>query len=479
MAADLTDEGGETRSAERAVRLGFTSIEAQLDDVRPALKPNEPMTVTVRRTNLDGVPRAGTGSYRQLALTAPSHAALPADLPRAPAEADSASATPGDHQRARWETTFDPGAVMANWPDGAEKAHGALTHDAAGKAQLALPGLPPGAYRLRYATADEHGQPAEAQRDFVVVGSAPLPLAAALWLDSPSVRAGETLRMTAFTGLAGQTLFLDIYQDGRLRERRTVDASRGGTSGIIELPITAKDRGGLSFRLWGARDHQWLNFAESVTVPWDDKELTVRLSTFRDKIRPGAKEVWRVHVSSGSDGKSSLRAAAEVLAYMYDRSLDLFATHTPPRPIDLFPSRNSSPWLQLEAGSNRAYALLDTRLPSYAPDWLRGDTLNALADEYGIGGPGVRRRMAMLRAQGAASAGDMRNEAVDAPAPPPAPQPITRGKDEEGKMGHAAASTPTEDPAPAHHAGATPSSAPPGAVRSNFSEERALFSPQH
>ena len=64
-------------------------------------------------------------------------------------------------------------------------------------------------------------------------------------------------------------------------------------------------------------------------MPWDDRELKVEVASFRDKLRPGAKETFKVTVRGPPSAKPEA-AAAELLAYMYDRSLDLFAPHSPP-----------------------------------------------------------------------------------------------------------------------------------------------------
>ena len=47
-------------------------------------------------------------------------------------------------------------------------------------------------------------------------------------------------------------------------------------------------------------------------------DLKVKLDVFRDKIRPGANEEWRISIVD-ANGKAAL---AEVLAGMYDFSLD-------------------------------------------------------------------------------------------------------------------------------------------------------------
>ncbi len=79
VAADLTDEGGETRSAARSFRLGFVSVEAAIDLGPGFLEENRAGSGRIRRTDLNGAPRAGKGSWRLVALAQPEHTLLPAD----------------------------------------------------------------------------------------------------------------------------------------------------------------------------------------------------------------------------------------------------------------------------------------------------------------------------------------------------------------------------------------------------------------
>lgn len=65
---------------------------------------------------------------------------------------------------------------------------------------------------------------------------------------------------------------------------------------------------------------------ESVTLKIKDTEqpLTIETVTFRDKLEPNSKEKWTVKVT----GNEKEKINAEVLANMYDMSLDQFAVNT-------------------------------------------------------------------------------------------------------------------------------------------------------
>ena len=59
-------------------------------------------------------------------------------------------------------------------------------------------------------------------------------------------------------------------------------------------------------------------------MPWTNKQLYITYETFRDKTLPGSKEEYRIKIS----GKNKDKVAAELVAGMYDASLDQFISHT-------------------------------------------------------------------------------------------------------------------------------------------------------
>ena len=81
LSVDVTDEGGETRSAERSFRLGFVSVEARIDEERAFLRADAKGEFTITRADLNGTPKAGKGSWRVVRLNGPGKTLLPADQP--------------------------------------------------------------------------------------------------------------------------------------------------------------------------------------------------------------------------------------------------------------------------------------------------------------------------------------------------------------------------------------------------------------
>src|ERR1019366_2147464 len=68
LSADVTDEGGETRSAERSFRLGFVSVRARLERSTNFFLEGKREEAQIVRTDLDGAPRPGKGTWRLLRL---------------------------------------------------------------------------------------------------------------------------------------------------------------------------------------------------------------------------------------------------------------------------------------------------------------------------------------------------------------------------------------------------------------------------
>ncbi len=401
LSVDVTDRGGETRSGERSFRIGFAAVEASIRD-RPGFLPaGEAIALEVARTDLEGVGRAGRGEWRLYRLEQPPEPLLPAELPEEEAAGGpgtrgaEAYRTPGDRLRPRWSRGEPAPAIVGRWPDGPEIARGEIRHDAKGRGEIPLPALEPGAYRLRYSTLDPWGSVFELSEDLLATGvrRPPLALAAALVAERASVPVGGTARFLVHSGLEDSVLVFEVFRARRRVERRVLEAGRD--AGVIELPVGPEHRGGFSVRLTSLRDHQLMTYEESVTVPWDDRRLEVRFASFRDRMRPGGRETWTVEVSS-ADPMTLAAGSVELLAYMYDRSLDLFALHGPPDPLDLYPLRTGAAYEETTLGAQgevwgrqRDFA----RLPE-APE-LRGDRLR-LFDGYGIGGPGLRGEMRRL-----------------------------------------------------------------------------------
>lgn len=363
--AKVTAAGGETRTASRSYRLGFVSVDARLSCDRQFLVAGEEGRLVASRANLNGTPLPGVGRWQLLTLTQPAITPLPADLPVD--YEPRASVTEGDTLRPRWDPRDYGLQQIRRWPDGEQTATGEVRCGEDGQAEILLPPLAAGAYRLRYETADDQGRTAAATHEFLVADQRHTPLAMPLVMlaETNTVRVGGVVRVLLHSGLAGQPLRLRMIRNDIVLRDEILEAGR--MDELLEIPVTEELRGGFSLYLHGLRDFQQLQQIVTVMVPWDNMDLNVEFLSFRDRIVPGTAETIQLRVT-GPDSQAVAAGTVEVLAYMYDRSLDLFATHNPPRPDQLFSRLRSGMQMQLTLGRASSYRIGSGDLHGRGPD---------------------------------------------------------------------------------------------------------------
>lgn len=90
-----------------------------------------------------------------------------------------------------------------------------------------------------------------------------------------------------------------------------------------EFKVENNDRGGIIRHYTTVRYNRFFSESVKIDIPRDNNHLKITYETFRNKILPGAKETWRVKIT----GTNNEKVNAELLASMYDASLDYFTKH--------------------------------------------------------------------------------------------------------------------------------------------------------
>lgn len=329
--ADVTDNAGETRSDTRVVRLGYAALEARL--AAPEwLVEAQPVRLEARVTSLDGDPQVTAGVLRVHALQAPDtvqrpklHEPVGPRFFRGLAAPDEA----GDREGVGEPPDLsDP----AHWPPGAVVAEQAFTTDTNGVAVVEFR-LPAGAYRAVLETRDPFGRVVTARLPLTVLNpdaerfpvKVPQHLAARAW----EVQPGEDFLAVWGTGYETGRAFVEIEHRGRFLQRYWTRP--GVTQAQIQQAVGEAHRGGFNLLVTFVRENRAHLITRQVQVPWKNKELALRWVHFRSKLEPGQRETWTLEVrrpkSEGaeSEGAGAERWAAELVATLYDASLDAFA----------------------------------------------------------------------------------------------------------------------------------------------------------
>ena len=104
----------------------------------------------------------------------------------------------------------------------------------------------------------------------------------------------------------------------------------------INFSPSERDRGGFGVYHLFVKNNRFYSVSNTIIIPWTNKDLTVSYETFRDKTLPGSEEKWKVKLT----GYKNEKVAAEMLASLYDASLDQFKPHSWSRP-DIWPTFNN------------------------------------------------------------------------------------------------------------------------------------------
>jgi len=130
---------------------------------------------------------------------------------------------------------------------------------------------------------------------------------------------GDTIRqMVGSQGM--DQILMEIERKGEIIQSGWLDATNW-TSQTYEL--VEADRGNVFVHLSGLFNNRPFTQSQIIEVPWTNKKLNITYETFRDKLRPGTEEEWRIRIS----GPEQEAVAAELVATMYDASLDAIRPH--------------------------------------------------------------------------------------------------------------------------------------------------------
>ncbi len=336
ITADVTDTGGETRTADRRVSAGYTDLEAGIEAADwQAVSADKParISLTISTTSLDGEPRGATGQLRVTRLV------QPAEVDRGhlggrpmpyPAPGLWRGTTGGQPEL----PAPDP-AKPETWADGEEVFAAEDSTDAATGKAVATVTLPAGIYRAMFTVPGAAGRPAvKASRLIEVVDPAAttygIKRAFVLQTEADRVEVGGELLALTGTGYDRGRMLVELVKDGKLLERFWTEPDRTQTP--VSLKLTEAHRGGVTVRAWMVRDGRLHEASRMVDVPWTTKQLAIEWQRFTRKLEPATQEIWRATIKTVADPLAgpAAPALAEMVATLYDQSLDALASHAWP-----------------------------------------------------------------------------------------------------------------------------------------------------
>ena len=315
--ADVTDVTGETHTAVRSVNLGYANMRAEIQ-VGEWLDMAKTQVVGIATKNLDAQPVGASGKIRFLALQSPEKIFLK----RYWAAPDRPSIPEKEFRRDFPMLAFGTEDNPMNWPVTGTAWESAFNTASSNQVEVPAGAFPAGYYLLELETADASGKLLSLRRLVKVLNSAnkTVPKGEVLYAAISQERAepGDQPQLVLASAAGPLHIFTDTGRAGKVLNGnwQVLEGWSEETFQVVEA-----DRGNRFFLLNLIRHNRIFSRELLLSVPWSNKLLQMELQTFRDKLLPGQEEEWRLRIS-GPKGDS---VAAEVLAAMYDVSLDAFA----------------------------------------------------------------------------------------------------------------------------------------------------------
>ncbi|HEY5393375.1 MAG TPA: MG2 domain-containing protein, partial [Hanamia sp.] len=332
--ADVTDINGETRSSNITVPVGYKSLDLQIDLPADAVINVDSLTnISLNSKNLSGEPETVKAQLTIYKLQSPTRLIRE----RFWNEPDQFIFSKEEYLKYFPLDEYKDETKKESWIKGEMVFQKSDSVSINSKIQVTGSKFPQGWYVAEATAKDKYGQEVKDVKYFQVFDdrSSDLPTDNYAWnyAGNNSLQPGETAHIV--TGTSAKNVFLIQEVDKSKTpgdNKRTTDKtgnifnffSLNNNKKTFDLPISESDRGGFGVYQFFVKDNRFYTLSNSITVPWTNKKLDISFDTYRDKTLPGSEEKWKVKIS-GTDGQ---KVAAEMLASMYDASLDQFRPHS-------------------------------------------------------------------------------------------------------------------------------------------------------
>lgn len=254
-----------------------------------------------------------------------------------------------------------------------------------------------GEYVMIMESSDSYGEKVEITKYFTVFnpGTKTLPLNEAFW--NTAIKSGgepgDTVAFMAGTAEKNARVLYEIENDGKIISREWMTFNQEKRE--FRIPVREEYRGNFFVNMIFVKGNRSYSLTQKFDIPFTDKQLKITTETFRDKLIPGQEEEWKLRIT----GMNGEKVAAELLASMYDASLDAFRDHR--WMFDLYPSRFASAGWAVKDAFMQVNSHLVIKNPSDEPTLIFQDydKLNWFGFNYyggpyrRVGGMGMEMRM--------------------------------------------------------------------------------------
>ena len=284
--ADVTDGAGETQQANLSLPLGSTSMVLNMDNLPDNWVKEKKLEIKLTAMNLSGEPVDTLVTYQVVEM----------EKQKDGQEKEGRKVLTGTVEANK---SFIPEAIYA---------------------------LPSGNYRLKLSAKDTQGRECTASKNFLLfsLNDKRPPFVITDWFYQDGLEFDAASPATIYIGSSEKNVYLlyDVFAGNKRLESKRIQLSDSVIS--FRFPYKKEYGDGILVSMAFVKDGRLYSHNARIMKPAPEKKLQLKWTTFRDKLRPGQQEEWKLTVLY-PDGRP---AEAEMLATMYDASLDkIYSAH--------------------------------------------------------------------------------------------------------------------------------------------------------
>ncbi len=315
--ADVTDINGETRSANSWVSAGYKSLLLNVS-VPEKLPADSLSKISISTQNMSGnfEPASIHIDIRSLQLEQRMM------RPRYWEPCDQYIMTKNEYLKHFPNDVYANEDLPESWQQGTSIYSQSVTTDSSGVVALRKQNFQAGYYAITISTKDKEGNEIKDVKYVELYNEKnPQPVRPQyLYATNPHlIELGQKTKIDISTSASEVFLIQNMVKENA--QYTFYHLNKNGKS--FDFTATENDRGGYGVSYLFVKNNRVFLSNHVIEVPWSNKELNIEYSTFRDKTLPGAEEKWTIKIS----GLKKEKIATEMLAGMYDASLDQFYPH--------------------------------------------------------------------------------------------------------------------------------------------------------
>jgi uncharacterized protein YfaS (alpha-2-macroglobulin family) len=322
VTADITDINGETRTATTTVNVGYNAMTINIIAPQHIDKTKKEIELTLNSKNLNGEFAPAKGTLKIYKLNAPNTVLRPRPW-QAP---DYQVLTKAQFKKLFPHNAYKNEAIVTNWKKG--EAIFKTNFDTEKENTITLKKIKnwdSGKYSIVVESEDKFKQTLKDEVYTTLFSSNDKTVADSqlfeAQLDKATYNVGDSAKLTIGSAAKNITVTVEIEKDNNISSTQLITLNNSKQT--LTIPVLESDLGGFKVHCSFAAFNSYTTKSFKIDVPYPKTDLEIETKTFRDKLQPGQDEMWSFKIKGAKGDKVS----AELLASMYDASLDEFKPH--------------------------------------------------------------------------------------------------------------------------------------------------------